>query len=69
METEDLALSELVDLESSSKDRELESSFDTGSSEDVDDDDDDDDDEDEIELLAEYIGQELSELEDEEDEV
>ena len=68
METEDLALSELVDLESSSKDRELESSFDTGSSEDVDDDDDDDDDDD-IELLAEYIGQELSELEDEEDEV
>ena len=64
METEDLALSELVDLESSS----VESSFDTGSSEDVDDDDDDDDDDD-IELLAEYIGQELSELEDEEDEV
>lgn len=57
---EDLALSDSADLESSSEDRELESSFDTGSSEDDDDDDDDD-----IELLGDYVRQELSELEDE----
>ena len=52
-----IALSDSVDLESSSEDRELESSFDTGSSE--------DDDDDDIELLGDYIRQELSELEDE----
>ena len=52
---EDLSLTDFSG--SGSEDRELESSFDTGSSE--------DDDDDDIELLGDYVRQELSELEDE----